>query len=240
MKDPLTREQRITRNKQRLAIVLYALLAVSIVFALVRYAQTPADAVSKEPGSRTRNDYGLMVVQCVLGLAVIYLPTFLEKKLRIDIPDLLEYLYLIFLFCAIYLGEVRNFYFRISFWDNILHAMSGGMLAVIGFYIVVILNQWDRLTLHLSPFFVAFFAFCFAAACGVVWEIYEFAVDRLLGMNMQKYLTDTGEALVGAAALEDTMEDLIIDLLSALVVSVLGYFSIRKEKAKEIAAIEGK
>ncbi len=231
------RIQKIKRNKQRLAIVLYVLLLASIVFALIRYVQTPSDAITQEPGSRTKNDYGLMIVQCLLGILVIYLPTFLEKKLKIDIPDLLEYMYLVFLFCAIYLGEVRNFYFRIPFWDTILHAMSGGMLAVIGFYIVLILNNWDRMDLHLSPFFVAFFAFCFAVTSGVVWEIYEFAVDRLLGMNMQKYLTDTGEALIGAAALQDTMEDLIVDLLSALVVSTLGYFAlVRKKKTSSSSA----
>lgn len=229
-KPTIDKAERLKRNKQRLAIVLYALLVVSLVFALVRFVQTPPDAITQEPGSRTKNDYGLMVVQCLLGMLVTYLPAFIEKKLNIDIPDLLEYMYLVFLFCAIYLGEVRNFYFRIPYWDTILHAMSGGMLAIIGFYIVHILNNWDRLDLHLSPFFVAFFAFCFAAACGVVWEIYEFSVDSLLSMNMQKYLTDTGEALVGAAALQDTMEDLIVDLVSALVVSALGYSVLAKRK----------
>lgn len=234
----MDKKERLRRNKQRLAVVLYGLLALSVAFALVRFFQTPSGNLSTQPGGRTRADYALMVAQCLLGMVVIYLPTYIEKKKNIDIPDVLEFMYLVFLFCAIYLGEVRNFYHRIPYWDTILHTMSGGMLAVIGFYIVYFLNNWDKVDIHLSPFFVAFFAFCFAAACGMVWEVYEFALDNLLGFNMQKYMTETGEMLIGAAALRDTMMDIVVDLVGALTVCVVSYFSMvrKREGAKEIDA----
>lgn len=220
----------LSTRKKRIAITLIILMAISIVYAVVRWLTTPEDYIPDVAGMRTRADYGLMVLQCVLGMVVVFIPGFIEKRLKIDIPDALELLYFVFLFCAVYLGEVRDFYHRIPFWDNILHTMSGGMLAVVGFYVVYVLNKWDKLQVDLSPFFVAFFAFCFAVACGVVWEIYEFTVDSLFKMNMQKYLTGTGEALVGAAALHDTMIDLVLDTLSALAVATAGFFSIRKEK----------
>lgn len=225
--------EQLKRDKNRLSAVLYVLMAASIVYAAVRYAATAPGIITDEPGGRTRGDYALMIVQCVLGMAVIYLPAFLEKRMNIDIPDALEILYMVFLFCAIYLGEVRNFYFRVPHWDDFLHAMSGGMLAVIGFYLVWILNRMDKLPITLSPFFVAFFAFCFAVTCGVIWEIYEFSVDRALGMNMQKFLTVTGEPLTGAEALTDTMFDLIVDSISALFVSVIGYFSVKRPEKKK-------
>ena len=63
--------------------------------------------------------------------------------------------------------------------------------------------------MHLSPFFIAFFAFCFALAFGVVWEIYEYTVDSVAALNMQKYALEDGTLLVGREALADTMEDLI-------------------------------
>ena len=49
--------------------------------------------------------------------------------------------------------------------------------------------------MQLSPGFVAFFAFCFALACGAVWEIYEFVVDGMLGMNIAEVCHGSGCAV---------------------------------------------
>ena len=40
--------------------------------------------------------------------------------------------------------------------------------------------------LHLSPFFAAVFAFCFALTIGAVWEIYEYIIDSTLGPEHAK------------------------------------------------------
>ena len=84
--------------------------------------------------------------------------------------------------------------------------------------------------MSLSPGFVAFFAFCFALACGAVWEIYEYLMDGLLHMNMQHFAVEDGTPLLGRAALLDTMKDLIVDALGALVIAVIGYFPLRWPK----------
>ena len=75
---------------------------------------------------------------------------------------------------------------------------------------------------------MSIFAFCFALAVGTIWEIYEFACDGLLSLNMQKFALEDGTLLIGREALQDTMEDLIVDAVSALVVVTMGYFSIMK------------
>ena len=67
--------------------------------------------------------------------------------------------------------------------------------------------------MNLSPVFIAVFAFCFALAMGAVWEIYEFTMDSVFGTNMQKYMLDNGTALIGQAALQDTMKDIIVDAI---------------------------
>ena len=84
--------------------------------------------------------------------------------------------------------------------------------------------------MNLSPLFVAVFAFCFALSLGALWEIYEFAADCFLGTNMQKFAPDSGAALVGQAALRDTMKDLIVDAVGAVVTSTVGYISLKYEK----------
>ena len=65
---------------------------------------------------------------------------------------------------------------------------------------------------------------------GVVWEIYEFTFDGLLGLNMQKFALEGGADLIGRAALVDTMKDLIVDCLGALIMSIIGYISLIYKK----------
>ena len=99
--------------------------------------------------------------------------------------------------------------------------------------IIVILyfvNKDKNVRVSLSPIFVAVFAFCFALAIGALWEVYEFTFDSILGLNMQKHTTETGVALVGTKALSDTMKDIIVDAVGALVVVIIGYISEKKSR----------
>ncbi len=184
--------------------------------------------------TRQKSDYVLMLLQCILGIIAMNLPSFLYKKFHVTIPSNTIIAYLIFLYAAIVLGEVRSFYYRFEHWDTVLHAFSAGMLGSLGFDVVNFLNKSDTVKLQLSPFFVALFAFCFAISIGVLWEIYEFSFDGILGLNMQKFRLEDGTDLIGRLALQDTMDDLIIDCIGALVTSVIGYFGILHYKKKEL------
>ncbi len=219
--------------KQIVGVFVFTMLLLSIFYSVMRIITTPSATAD---GFHERSDYILMLLQCALGLLVIGLPSFLEKKWSFAIPNYMSILYFIFLFCAIYLGEVRNFYYRIPHWDTILHAFSGAMLGALGFTLVNILNDSERVNVVLSPAFVALFAFCFALASGAVWEIYEFAGDAIFGLNMQKFRLADGTELIGHLAVCDTMKDIIIDALSAAAVSVIGYLLLlgkKKFKTKE-------
>lgn len=219
--------------KQIVGVFVFTMLLLSIFYSVMRIITTPSESVD---GIHERSDYILMLLQCTLGLLVIGLPSFLERKWSFAIPNYMSILYFIFLFCAIYLGEVRNFYYLVPHWDTILHAFSGAMLGAFGFTLVNILNDSERVSVDLSPAFVALFAFCFALASGAVWEIYEFAGDGIFGLNMQKFRLADGTELIGHFAVCDTMKDIIIDALSAAAVSVVGYLLLlgkRKFKKKE-------
>ena len=163
----------------------------------------------------------------------MFLPTILSRKWNIVVPGTITVLYYVFLYCAIFLGEVFEFFYLIPHWDTILHAFSGAMLSALGFVLVDMLNKDSHVKVSMSPFFVSLFAFCFALAMGAVWEIYEYSFDALLGLNMQKHTTEAGVALTGTAALGDTMQDFIIDALSALVIAVLGFFTNRKKQESQ-------
>jgi len=201
-------------------------LGASAVYSLVGllHAPTGAAAGSREPGS----DYMLMLGQSLLGIIVMFLPSLVERRLHIAVPGRMYIFYVIFLYAAIFLGEVQRFYVLIPYWDLVLHACSGLMLGAIGFSVVSLLNDADRVRITMSPLFVAVFAFCFALALGVIWEIYEFAMDGVLGLNMQRALGSDGSGLAGRAALEDTMTDLLVDELGGLVMSAAGYVSLKR------------
>ena len=213
------------------ARILFVTLIFSIVYIIIRIIQTPSNLVSDVEYIKVRRDYVLMLLQCLLGLFVMSLPSIINRRFSIQIPSLVEVLFYIFLYCAIYLGEVRSFYYLIPFWDTILHAFSGFMLGALGFSLVNMLNREVTDYVKLSPFFIALFAFSFAIAFGTIWEIYEFSMDTIFKTNMQKFITYEGVILIGSEALKDTMKDIIVDTLSAFFVSVLGYFYlIKKEK----------
>jgi hypothetical protein len=212
---------------------LFAILLLSIVFTIIRIIMAPSEPVNSDVHVKIKSDYVLMLLQCILGLVVMMLPSMIERRLSIDIPNNMEIVYFIFLYCAIYLGEVRDFYYLIPHWDTILHAFSGAMLGALGFWLVSFLNERSILKMHLSPFFVALFAFCFALAAGAVWEIYEYTFDGLLSLNMQKHTTENGIPLVGRAAVSDTMKDIIVDALSALGISIWGYYQLKKQEKKD-------
>ena len=182
-----------------------------------------------EAGYHSEADYLLMLMQCILGLITIHLPGLLERRLRFELPGLLYGFYIVFLYCAIFLWEVRSFYYLFPRWDVILHFFSSIMTGFFGLMVVTILNRNKHVSMSLSPFFLCLFAFCFSVTIGALWEVFEYTADGLLGVNMQKFITADGVVLSGHAALTDTMKDIIVDMLGALLASLVGLFSIRRE-----------
>lgn len=99
---------------------------------------------------------------CVLTIVLLYVPSWVQVRLRIELPPALEITILCFIFAAEILGEVNAFYVRVPNWDTMLHTLNGFLAAAVGFSLVLLLNDDDRLTFHLSPFFLALVAFCFS------------------------------------------------------------------------------
>jgi len=135
----------------------------------------------------------------ILTLILISLPGIIEKTSKIDYPSEFELLIMAFIFASLYLGEINSFYTRFWWWDGLLHTISGLIIALIGFTLVWILNNEEKVRIKMGLGFIAIFAFCFALTAGAIWEIFEFGLDQIFGMHMQ----ETG--------IVDTMWDLIVD-----------------------------
>lgn len=160
----------------------------------------------------------------ILTFFMTYYPSILEKKFGVYLPNRLEIVITLFIFAAQVLGEIGDFYERIPWWDTMLHTTSGIILGLIGFFFVYLLNEKGDANVNLSPIFVVIVAFCFALTMGVFWEIFEFGADRILGFNMQKF------RLPGQDGLLDTMEDLIVDALGAVVACIFGWIYMKKRQ----------
>ena len=209
----------------------------------------------------------------VLTLLLLYIPSWLQVKLRIEIPIGLEISILCFIFAAEILGEINAFYIVIPGWDTILHTLNGFLCAAVGFSLVLLLNDNEKLTFDLSPFFLALVAFCFSMTVGVMWEFFEFGVDRFLNFDMQKdpivnmvssVMLDPAKANHSIAVREiadvilvhgdgtqqalglggyldiglyDTMKDLFVNFIGAVVFSVIGFVYARGRGKRSVISL---
>ena len=126
------------------------------------------------------------VFLCVLTLILFTIPSIIDKKLNIKLPNALEVIILLFIFSAEILGEIQNFYGIFKFWDTMLHTINGFLCAAIGFSMIDILNRSPRFHLKMSPLFVALVAFCFSMTIGILWEFFEYGSDVFFRTDMQK------------------------------------------------------
>ena len=203
------------------------------------------------------------VFLCLLTLVLFLLPTILERALMVDLPNTLEVIILLFIFSAEILGEISAFYTTFQGWDTILHTLNGFLCAAIGFALVDLCNRHERVSLSLSPVYMAIVAFCFSMTIGVLWEFFECAMDQLFLLDMQKdavvrnissvmldptggnnpvVIRDITDVIVVTGAGEeialglggyldigilDTMKDLAVNFVGAVVFSVIGYFYVK-------------
>lgn len=149
----------------------------------------------------------------VSALLLTILPVVFSERYEIRLPPTFFVAISLFVFGTLFLGEVADFYNRFWWWDILLHGASAIGFGVVGFLFVFYLFEGDKYAA--PPWALGMFAFCFALAMGAVWEIFEFGMDLLFALNMQK------------SGLFDTMTDLIVDAVGALIGAVSGFFWIK-------------
>lgn len=209
-----------------------------VVYIMIRFICTlPADPVKRIHFLVLFLIQGIMVVDLfwasasarwmhvflILGLiATTGLPIAFPRRLPVPIPSEVQLLAIVFLFATLFLGEVREYYERIWWWDLMLHGSAGLLLGLLGFCVVYIFNENDIVDFRLPPAFVTLFAFFFSVGLGTLWEIFEFATDRGFDLTMQKPM------LGDPSGLTDTMWDLILDTVGAAIISGAGWLYMRR------------
>lgn len=177
---------------------------------------------------------------------IILIPTIVEKlfNCKIFLP---VYLYALFYAIGPALGQCYNLYYTVSWWDKFLHISGGVMFAFFGFFLFEKFVGKDRRKVVMT----AIFGLCFSMAISVFWEFCEYGADTFLGMDMQddviidhinSYLLDEEIGVAGTIenieqvivngerlpvngyidiGLNDTMCDMILETVGAIVASII-------------------
>ena len=188
-KDPgktarMRRELREELKGKKTVVTIYIILRVLVILTMV---------------AQFLNGNFENVFLCILTLVLFTLPTVIERRVRIDLPDTLEIIILLFIFSAEILGEIQAYYTYFHGWDTMLHTLNGFLCAAIGFSLVDLFNRNERFSLSLSPVFMAIVAFCFSMTIGVLWEFFECIMDSFFLLDMQK---DTIVHSIGSVMLD--------------------------------------
>ncbi len=138
------------------------------------------------------------------------------RTIDFHVPNVLITSAVIFIYGTIFLGEAVNFYEKFWWWDVLMHTGSALGFGLIG--VIVLVYIFGRRKVATHPMMLAVFSFAFALAIGVLWEIFEYAVDQFFGTNMQK------------SGLDDTMLDLIVDTVGAVIAAAAGYLYVSGHK----------
>ena len=167
--------KKIIKSNNKTTLIIYLILRVLVIFCMIRelFLGNIMNALL-----------------CILSLILFLLPLFIEKTFKIDLPTILEIIILLFIFSAEILGEINCFYLKIDNFDNILHILNGFLCAAVGFSLVQLLNE-NVENFNLSPVFIAIVSFSVSMTVGVIWEFFEYGMDKYMGFDMQKdtYLT---------------------------------------------------
>ena len=148
---------------------------------------------------------------CLATIPFVCLPTLLSIifKWKLNLG-----FYIVFSLYALgpLLGAVYALYYITWWWDDLLHALAGVLFAVCGAYIAIVLNKNGKTHYLLSALFGLFFSMGIA----VLWELFEYSADMLLGSDMQadtvvNYLATKVGRTDGGLTVFEGIRDVVID-----------------------------
>lgn len=142
-----------------------------------------------------------------------YFQVFGGNAFVIRVPYLSGTMLNLFIFIGVVIGSTLNNRTGFAHFDIVTHFGAGLIGAVFGYDFAVIMQTKHE---RLSPALASLFSIAFSLAIAVGWEIYEFTMDRLYGLSLQRSIPTSEIGLL------DTMSDFICATGGAL----LGMFLI--------------
>ncbi|MCO6049934.1 hypothetical protein NGM99_09025 [Mesorhizobium sp. RP14(2022)] len=147
----------------------------------------------------------------LVTMFTVSFPTATRSRHPVLLPVPLELGIALFVFGALFMGEILHFYDTVWWWDLMLHGMSGVLLSAIGLLVAFGLGGRE-----LKPRVAFLFAPMLAMSVGTVWEFFEYGIEQIFGVHMQTPIS-------GGTGLDDTMWDLIANAVTAVLVATYGW-----------------
>lgn len=157
------------------------------------------------------------ILICLSIIPVMLLPLIIKKLFKIKFSAITEFVYLIFVFCAHFLGSIAQFYYLIYNYDKITHLMSGLVTAYFSILILVKLKKYDRKNILFNIIFIIAFTLMIAS----LWEFFEYFSDKIFGKDAQNVIT-TG--------INDTMKDMVSAFIGSILFIMLYVYDERTNK----------
>lgn len=158
--------------------------------------------------------YGALIRLSIVPVMLV--PTLLRKCFHHEIGPKLETIYLLFVFCAHFLGSIVDLYHQVEGYDKVMHLISGAVTALLGLYLLVKMNHYEKKSIWFNILFI----FAFTIMIAGLWEYYEYICDLLFSKDAQNVLT-TG---VG-----DTMQDMIAATIGSILVIIMYAYEVKSK-----------
>ena len=151
-----------------------------------------------------------------------------KKSFIIEVEASTQTMLSLFIFIAVCIGSTLNNRTTFEHFDIVTHCASGVLSAWFGYDFANIIYRKRG---DLGPAMSSLFSLAFALSIAVGWEIYEFSMDKLYGMTLQKGNTDTMVDFISCA---------VGAVITMLFVAFLrnGIIGKNKEKVKEERRLE--
>jgi hypothetical protein len=160
-----------------------------------------------------------VTISGIVALFLTMIPAIVKRQWHITIPWFVTFLIALTLFFHV-AGYVFEWYLIFyPYYDKIAHFVASITIALLGFLMVLILHRYGDM--KCSRGMTIFYIVIFTLALGAIWEIIEYFLDFFLHTGLQH-------------GNDDTMIDLVIDLLGGILVAVLGGNYLKRRDQAEI------
>lgn len=150
---------------------------------------------------------GTKVFMGFLTIAVMVVIALVQRRFHYPLPSIFASIVYVFVFFAVVVGTFGGGY-RINHFDDFLHIFSGIWIGYASWIIFRrVIGNGEAANLPKS--FIALYMICFSLAAAAVWELLEFAGDKLFSFTAQGRDPD------------DTMIDMIMGLIGGTITAIV-------------------
>lgn len=174
---------------------------------------------------------GILILIC---MAFILFPKASTRGLITKIPLEIEIILFIMVLLQLVIGEARDFYTNVPYYDKLVHFVLPMFVGFISFLLFFTMQSTGNL--KASKFVTMVLVVLIALGIGALWEIFEYLSDVLIYPNVEGWHHFQGNAQQSAN--DDTMTDLINDTLGGIFGAFLAVWFTTRTQASNTARLK--